>query len=97
MFELGSRLVDRPTPFVRFTRGDPANPGASVGPRRSRSNPPAALRGKVVILVDEMSAEPGRVHDHGLPLRAEARRGQHDRGSGRQRLADPAARRTAHR
>ena len=28
VFALGSRLVDRPTPFARFTRGDPANPGA---------------------------------------------------------------------
>jgi hypothetical protein len=28
VFSLGSLLVDEPTPFARFTNGDPANPGA---------------------------------------------------------------------
>ena len=56
VFALGSRLVDRPTPFARFTNGDPANPGAfrwtppiSLGPASPR------YEGKIVILVDEAS------------------------------------------
>lgn len=56
VFALGSRLVDRPTPFARFTRGDPSNPGAF------HWTPPVSLApaiprysGKIVILVDEMS------------------------------------------
>jgi C-terminal processing protease CtpA/Prc len=56
VFALGSRLVDRPTPFARFTRGDPANPGAF------HWTPPLSLEpalpryaGKIVILVDELS------------------------------------------
>jgi C-terminal processing protease CtpA/Prc len=56
VFALGSRLVDRPTPFARFTRGDPANPGAFhwIPPV---SLEPAVPRysGKIVILIDEMS------------------------------------------
>ena len=56
VFALGSHLVDRPTPFARFTRGDPANPGAF------HWTPPISLEpglprygGKIVILVDEVS------------------------------------------
>ena len=56
VFALGSRFVDRPTPFARFTHGDPANPGAfhwgspiSLEPALPRYG------GKVVILVDELS------------------------------------------
>jgi C-terminal processing protease CtpA/Prc len=56
VFALGSRLVDRPTPFARFTNGDAANPGAfrwtppiSLGPASPR------YEGKIVILVDEAS------------------------------------------
>jgi len=54
VFSLGQHLVSAPTPFVRFTKGDPANPGAFV-----RTEPmlilPAAphFDGKIVILVDE--------------------------------------------
>jgi C-terminal processing protease CtpA/Prc len=57
VFALGSRLVEGPTPFARFTAGDPANPGAF----RWRGEPlqlqPATphYRGKIVILVDEVS------------------------------------------
>jgi len=56
VFALGSHLVERTTEFVRFTAGDPANPGAFHW-----GNPlplePASPRytGKIVILVDESS------------------------------------------
>jgi C-terminal processing protease CtpA/Prc len=56
VFSLGSLLVDRPTQFARFTRGDLANPGAF------HWTPPISLMpgaphyaGKIVILVDEAS------------------------------------------
>ncbi len=56
MFALGSHLVERSTPFARFTTGDPANPGAF------HWTPPLSLQpasprytGKIVILVDEVS------------------------------------------
>jgi C-terminal processing protease CtpA/Prc len=57
VFTLGSLLVDRPTPFVRFTIGDLDNPGAF----RWRGEPlilspqQPHYSGKVVILVDENS------------------------------------------
>jgi C-terminal processing protease CtpA/Prc len=57
VFALGSLLVDRPTPFARFTGGDLENPGAFHW-----SNPPLSLTpqqphyaGKVVVLVDEVT------------------------------------------
>lgn len=56
VFALGQLLVDKPSQFVSFTRGDPANPGAF------HFRPPISLQprqphyaGKVVILVDEIS------------------------------------------
>ena len=56
VFALGSLLVDRPTEFARFTRGDLINPGAFYW------TPPLSLQpaapkymGKIVILVDESS------------------------------------------
>jgi C-terminal processing protease CtpA/Prc len=57
VFALGSRLVDRPTPFARFTAGDPANPGAFHWRGQPLTLQPAAPRytGKVVILLDEVS------------------------------------------
>lgn len=53
-FALGSHLVDRPTPFVRFTTADLANPGAFRW-RQSLVIQPAEPRysGKIVILVNE--------------------------------------------
>jgi hypothetical protein len=55
-YVLGGHLVERPTPFARFIRGDPSNPGAFLW------NPPVVIQpqgprytGTVVILVDEMS------------------------------------------
>jgi C-terminal processing protease CtpA/Prc len=57
VFALGSHLVDRPTPFARFTSGDPANPGAFHWRGAPISVAPASPRytGKIVILVDESS------------------------------------------
>jgi C-terminal processing protease CtpA/Prc len=57
VFALGSHLVDRPTPFARFTAGDPANPGAFHWRGAPISVAPASPRytGKIVILVDESS------------------------------------------
>ena len=56
VFSLGTRLVDKPSPFARFTIGDPTNPGAF------RWSPPISLEpaaprytGKIVILIDETS------------------------------------------
>ena len=57
VFALGTRLVERPTPFARFTMGDPANPGAFHWRGQPLTLGPAAPRytGKVVILIDEVS------------------------------------------
>jgi C-terminal processing protease CtpA/Prc len=57
VFALGSRLVERPTAFARFTAGDPANPGAFHWRGEPIALQPAAPRyaGKVVILIDEVS------------------------------------------
>lgn len=57
VFALGSRFVDRPTPFVRFTTGDVANPGAFHWSAQPLTVPPVAPRyaGKIVILTDEVS------------------------------------------
>lgn len=55
-FALGSLLVDKQSPFARFTAGDLNNPGAfhwgeplSISPKEPR------YTGKIVILVDEVS------------------------------------------
>jgi C-terminal processing protease CtpA/Prc len=56
VFSLGSLLVDAPTPFARFTRGDPANPGAFHWGTSLQLTPQQPhYAGKVVILVDEVS------------------------------------------
>ena len=57
VFALGSLLVDRPTPFARFTGADLDNPGAfHWSPEPLALSPQAPhYRGKVVILVDEIS------------------------------------------
>ena len=56
VFALGSLLVDRMTPFVRFTQGDLAHPGAFRW-RESLSLAPQLphYAGPVVLLVDETS------------------------------------------
>jgi C-terminal processing protease CtpA/Prc len=56
VFSLGSLLVDKPTPFARFTAGDPANPGAFRWGAPIELTPQQPhYGGKVVILVDEVS------------------------------------------
>jgi len=56
VFALGSRLVAQPAPFVRFTAGDPANPGAfHWGPPLTMQPAAPHYGGKIVILVDEVS------------------------------------------
>lgn len=56
VFALGQHLVSAPTPFVRFTRGDLANPGAFFGMAPVVIEPAAPhYDGKIVILVDEMT------------------------------------------
>ena len=56
VFALGSYLVDRPTAFARFTKGDLGNPGAFHWTKPVALYP-QALRyaGKVMLLVDEVS------------------------------------------
>lgn len=56
VFALGSLLVDRPTPFARFTVGDLSHPGAFhwTPPQILKPQPPH-YHGKVVILVDEVT------------------------------------------
>lgn len=54
VFALGQHLVDRPTPFARFTRGDPVTPGAFLWTDPVVIQPaPPQYEGKVVVLVDE--------------------------------------------
>jgi C-terminal processing protease CtpA/Prc len=56
VFALGSLLVDRETPFVRFTSGELENPGAfHWGKELSLPAGQPHYFGKVVILVDERS------------------------------------------
>ena len=64
LFQLGGLLVERETPFARFTRGDLRNPGAFVW-----DGEPTALKplkphysGKVVVLVDEVSQSSAEYH-----------------------------------
>lgn len=55
-FALGQHLVDRPTPFVRFTHGDLSNPGAFLWTSPLTIEPDSTrYDGAVVILVDETS------------------------------------------
>lgn len=56
VFALGSLLVDKETPFVRFTNADLSNPGAFhwlEGPPLVPATPHYA--GKIVVLVDEVT------------------------------------------
>jgi len=56
VFALGSLLMDKETPFVRFTTGDPSNPGAfHFGAPLSITPGKPHYSGKVVILVDELT------------------------------------------
>lgn len=55
-FALGAYFIDKPTKFVKFTVGDPANPGGfKWGPELSLMPQASRYSGKVIILVDETS------------------------------------------
>jgi C-terminal processing protease CtpA/Prc len=56
VFALGSHLIDKPTTFAQFTNGDLSNPGAfHWTPPVSLSPLAPRYKGKIVILVDEIS------------------------------------------
>jgi C-terminal processing protease CtpA/Prc len=56
VFTLGNALVDKPSPFARFTIADINNPGAFRWSSPISLAPgPARYQGKIVILVDEAS------------------------------------------
>lgn len=56
VFALGSLLMDKETPFVRFTGGDLSNPGAfHFGAPLSIAPGKPHYSGKIVILVDELT------------------------------------------
>lgn len=56
VFTLGSLLVDKPTPFARFTKGDLTNPGAFHFTQPITLEPAKPhYTGNVVILIDEVS------------------------------------------
>lgn len=56
VFALGRHLVQEPTPFATFTKGDPANPGAFVWTDPVVLEPEApTYSGRIAILVDETS------------------------------------------
>ena len=57
VFHLGTRLVDAPTPFVRFTKGDLDNPGTFAWSAEPVSLSPAkpGYDGKIAVLVDDVS------------------------------------------
>ncbi|MCB1182966.1 hypothetical protein KDM41_05995 [bacterium] len=63
IFAVGGRLVAENTPFVTFTRADPANPGAFLwveGPRLQPMTP--HFDRPVVVLVDEASQSSAEYH-----------------------------------
>lgn len=56
VFELGSRLIQESTSFVRFTKGDLDNPGAFTWTQPLALQPQTpGYSGKIAILVDEVS------------------------------------------
>ena len=63
IFELGSHLVRHETPFVRFTNGDLANPGAfRFTPALSLKPAEPYYAGKVIVLVDEVTQSSAEYH-----------------------------------
>lgn len=63
VFALGALLVERPTPFARFTVGDLSNPGSFhwTPPQLLEPRKPH-YRGKVVILVDAVTQSSAEYH-----------------------------------
>ncbi len=63
VFTLGGRLVDKETPFVRWTKADVANPGAFEWVDGEPLRPIAPqYKGKVVVLVDEVTQSSAEYH-----------------------------------
>jgi C-terminal processing protease CtpA/Prc len=63
VYALGELLVDKETPFVRFTRGDPSTPGAFHWTSPATLTPRGPhYAGKVVILIDETSQSSAEYH-----------------------------------
>jgi C-terminal processing protease CtpA/Prc len=64
IFQLGGVLVQKETPFARFTRGDLGNPGAFVWDGKPTALSPLKphYSGKVVVLVDEVSQSSAEYH-----------------------------------
>ena len=63
VFALGGRLVDKDTPFARFTVGDMANPGAFHWRDGDPLKPiPPRYKGKIVVLVDEVTQSSAEYH-----------------------------------
>jgi C-terminal processing protease CtpA/Prc len=64
IFQLGGLLVEKDTPFARFTRGDLGNPGAFVWDGQPTALKPLTphYSGKVVVLVDEISQSSAEYH-----------------------------------
>jgi C-terminal processing protease CtpA/Prc len=63
IFQLGSHLVEKPTPFVRFTSGDLSNPGAFLYSEKvSLDAGGPHYAGRVVVLVDEVSQSSAEYH-----------------------------------
>jgi C-terminal processing protease CtpA/Prc len=71
-YALGSHLIEQPTPFVKFTVGDLANPGAFHWDAPVRITPASPqYAGKVIILVDEISQSQAEIT--AMALRASPR------------------------
>jgi len=64
LFQLGGLLVEKDTPFVRFTRGDLGNPGAFVWIDKPPVLKPLTphYSGKVIVLVDEVTQSSAEYH-----------------------------------
>src|SRR5262249_49297953 len=64
IFQLGGRLIQKETPFARFTRADLGNPGAFVWNGKPTALMPLEphYSGKVVVLVDEVSQSSAEYH-----------------------------------
>lgn len=64
IFQLGGALVEKETPFARFTRADLANPGVFVWDGKPTALKPLKphYSGKVVVLVDEVSQSSAEYH-----------------------------------
>jgi hypothetical protein len=78
VFDPGTHLVGKKTPFVRFTFGELSAPGAfQWGAPMALDPKPPRYYGKIVVLVDEVSMSQAEIHEHGIPRCPRRYRGQH--------------------